>query len=96
MTSIRENVPVLVRAQLAVVGDTPSAAQLFDQVRERDEIIRELRDKVQTLQRERNTALAYARDLHERLRPEFEAIAREQEEKVRHLRPVPAQTEDEP
>ncbi|MEV0807966.1 hypothetical protein [Micromonospora sp. NPDC050200] len=44
--------------------------------------------------RERNAALAYARDLHERLRPEFEAIAREKQEKVRHLRPLPDPAKD--
>ncbi|GAA2670662.1 hypothetical protein [Actinoplanes palleronii] len=88
MTSIRENIPVLVRAQLAALGETPRAAELFDQVRERDETIRELRADLKNARRERNTALAYARDLHERLRPEFDAIAREKQEKVRHLRPI--------
>ncbi|MDR7325047.1 MULTISPECIES: hypothetical protein [Catenuloplanes] len=63
--SIRENIPVLVRAQLAVLGETPSAAELFDQVHERDETIRELRAEIKAARRERNTALAYARDLHE-------------------------------
>lgn len=90
MASIRESLPVLVRAQLAVLGETPSAAELFEQVRERDESIRQLRDTVATLRQDRDTALAYARDLHERLRPEFEAIAREKREKVRPLRAVPA------
>ncbi|HET6483562.1 MAG TPA: hypothetical protein VFG35_26465 [Actinoplanes sp.] len=89
MASIRENIPVLVRAQLAALGETPSAAELFDRVRERDETIRELRAELKAARRERNAALAYARDLHERLRPEFEAIAREKQEKVRHLRPLP-------
>ncbi|BCJ42312.1 hypothetical protein GCM10010168_86890 [Actinoplanes ianthinogenes] len=95
MASIRENIPVLVRAQLAILGETPNAAELFDQVRERDETIRELRAELKTARRERNTALAYARDLHERLRPEFEEIARERQEKVRHLRPVSALRQDE-
>ena len=94
MASIRENIPVLVRAQLAVLGETPAAAELFDQVRERDETIRELRAELKSARRERNTALAYARDLHERLRPEFEAIAREKQEKVRHLRSLPDAVED--
>ncbi|GAA0456849.1 hypothetical protein Ade02nite_05840 [Paractinoplanes deccanensis] len=89
MASIRENIPVLVRAQLAVLGETPSAAELFDQVHERDETIRELRAELKAARQERNTALAYPRDLHERLRPEFEAIAREKQEKVRYLRPLP-------
>jgi hypothetical protein len=77
MTSIRENIPVLVRAQLAILGETSNAAELFDQVRERDETIRELRAELRTARRERNTALSYARDLHERLRPEFEDRPRE-------------------
>ncbi|MFE7330762.1 hypothetical protein ACFU8W_38640 [Streptomyces sp. NPDC057565] len=92
MNHIRETVPVLVRALLERLETSFDSAILYEQLRERDESIQRLRAQLVTNTKERDAALAYARALHERLRPEIEAIALEQREKVRHLWRV---TEDE-
>lgn len=89
MALIRGCVPAMVRAQMALLGSTAQTAELDEQVRERDESIRKLGEDNRRLREEHDAAVGYARDLRERLRPELEAIANEQAEKVHTFRPVP-------
>jgi hypothetical protein len=95
MNAIRQHVPVLVRAQLGMLGATTQTAELYEQLRDRERSIERLRAEVRALKSERDTALAYARDLHERLRPELEAIEQEQAAKVRPLRIIADPTSEE-
>jgi hypothetical protein len=90
MAVIRECVPAVVRAQLEAVGTTTDTVTLYEQVRDREQSIQRLRQEAHNIQVERDAAVAYARDLHERLRPELEAISLEQARKVRPLRIVVA------
>jgi hypothetical protein len=72
--------------------DLPSkgltAADYSNAVQNRDQTIATLRNQLAEAIRERDVVLAYARDLHQQLAPEYHKIKSEKAEKVRHLRPV--------
>lgn len=94
VTAVRAAAPNFVRAQLGPDVDGPSVTDLAAQLQQRNETIADLREQLHQQQQDLDVALSYARDLHERLRHEFEAIAAERASKVRMLRPVGAAPHD--
>ena len=57
-------------------------------LQQRDHTITELRAALRAAEHERDVALSYARDLHEQLAPEYQAILADKAAKVRPLRSV--------
>lgn len=89
VAALQQAAPHIVHAQLGDLATAASVSELARQLQERDETIAELREEVAQQQRDLDVALSYARDLHEHVRAEFEANARERASKVRALRPEP-------
>lgn len=89
IAKVKAAAPAVVRTQLAGAGHAKSYAELWADFQQRNDTIDELRTKKDSAERDLAAALSYARDLHEQLRPEYEAIAAEKTAKVRHLHTVP-------
>lgn len=88
LDGIVETVPVLVTAMLGRAEDRQSSTELHTELQARNDTIAALRAGLVQARRDRDQALAYARDLHQQLAPEFHAIVAERRAKVRELRPV--------
>ena len=89
LDGIVEMVPVLVTAMLGRAEGCRSSTELHAELQARNDTIAALRADLVQARRDRDQALAYARDLHQQLAPEFHAIVAEKRAKVRPLRPVP-------
>lgn len=96
LESVKVHLPALVQAQLGLVGVEVTAAGLSQQLENANRIIREERVRREDAERQLAHVLAYARELHWHLRPERDAIIRERHQKVRRLRGVPRDNEDQP
>ncbi|TKA09430.1 hypothetical protein [Actinacidiphila oryziradicis] len=81
--------PTLVQAQLDRTASGASVTDLARQLQEANRIIQKERELRQKAELERDHVASYARELHWKLRDEYDAIIREKTEKVRHLRPLP-------
>lgn len=81
--------PALVQAQLDLVGSHVTAAALAEQLQNANQIIADERARREQAERELEHVISYARELHWQLRPEYEQLLREKEEKVRQLHTVP-------
>ncbi|NNN02857.1 MAG: hypothetical protein HKL87_02520 [Acidimicrobiaceae bacterium] len=91
-----EFAPALVDSMLNRVGEGSSLTILNANLRQRDETIAELRERLHSSEKEREMALAYARDLFETVSSEIRDIAAEKAQKVRVLRVVEPPSEDSP
>ncbi|MGI5515212.1 hypothetical protein [Streptomyces sp. CA-106131] len=80
--------PALVQAQLDRAGSGASVTDLARQLQEANRIIQKERELRQRAELERDHVASYARELHWKLKDEYDTIIREKSEKVRHLRPV--------
>jgi hypothetical protein len=89
LDQVKTVLPALVQAQLSMTGSGRSATELARQLEEAHASIRRERGRRILAEREAQHAASYAAELHLRLEPEFDAIVREREAKVRLLRPVP-------
>ncbi|MDQ3528422.1 MAG: hypothetical protein M3425_00480 [Actinomycetota bacterium] len=85
--------PALVQAQLDLVGTRVTAAALAEQLQNANRIIEDERARREQAKRELEHVVSYARELHWQLRPEYERLLREKDEKVRHLHTVPLEQE---
>lgn len=81
-------VPHVVDAMLARAREGATSASLGATVQQRDDTIADLRAALRETAQERDVAIAYARDLHEQLAPEFRAILADKTAKVRRLRAI--------
>lgn len=88
LDGIVEMVPVLVTAMLGRDEGYQSSTELHSELQARNEKIAELRASLAQAERDRDQALAYARDLHQQLSLEFHAMVAEKRAKVRELRPL--------
>lgn len=88
--------PALVDSMLVKTDVGSSLTILSANLRQRDETIAELRERLRASEKEREMALAYARDLFEAVSREVREIADEKAKKVRLLRVVVPTSEDEP
>jgi len=68
--------------------------ELSSKVQERDATIATLRAQLAQSKSDLDVVVSYARDLHNRLQGEFDAVAAERAEKVRTLRPVTSEKND--
>lgn len=92
VATLQKAAPHVIHAQLGEHATAASVTELARELQERDETIAELREQIAQQQRDLDAALSYARDLHEHVRADYEANARERAEKVRSLRPEPDST----
>lgn len=92
--TVKRAAPHVVRAQLGPTSEGPSRTELAAELQQRNDTIAALRDRLELQQQDLDVALSYARDLHEQLRPEFEALAVERATKVRPLRAVTTEQEE--
>lgn len=67
--------------------DGPTVADLAEQLQRRDQEIARLRQQLGAARHDRDLVLAYARRLHEQLRPEYEENLRTRKERVRDITP---------
>ena len=81
--------PAFVQAQLGLATSQLSATELGRQLEEANASIHEERLKRIALEKQLQHIASYARELHQRLKPEFDEIMRERSSKVRHLRSRP-------
>lgn len=81
-------VPTIAASVLGQSRSGGTRSELSAALHSRDETIAKLRAEVKDAERDRDIALAYARDLHQQLEPEYRGIQAERSEKVRHLRGV--------
>ena len=88
--------PALVDSMLAKTDEGRSLTILNANLRQRDETIAKLREKLRASEKEREMALAYARDLFETVSSEMRETANEMAKKVRPLRIVEITSEDSP
>lgn len=79
--------PALVQAQIGNVGGGASVTDLARQLQEANLTIQKERETRQRVELQLEHVAAYARELHWRLRDDYDALIREKTEKVRHLRP---------
>ncbi len=81
--------PALVRAQLTLNTSNLSATELARQLEEANQgIHRERHRRIEAEQQLQHMA-SYAHELHQRLKPQFDELMRERNQKVRHIRSVP-------
>lgn len=88
LAAITDAVPPLVDTMLRRTRDGNTRTELTDALQQRDHTITELRAALRAAEHERDVALSYARDLHEQLAPEYQAILADKAAKVRPLRSV--------
>ncbi|MBK7625246.1 MAG: hypothetical protein IPJ14_21950 [Kineosporiaceae bacterium] len=81
-----EVLPALVAAQLQLAGQSRTATQLSRELQQANESIERERKRRREAEENLHQVLAYARELHWRLKPEYDALLRERESKVRPLR----------
>ncbi|MEU7384994.1 hypothetical protein AB0A91_34550 [Streptomyces sp. NPDC042207] len=81
--------PTFVQAQLDRAGSGASVTDLARQLQEANRTIQEERERREEAERQLTHVSSYARELHWKLKDEYDAIIKEKIEKVRHLRPVP-------
>ena len=93
LDAVINGMPALVRSMLDTTGADRSRSELHAEIQRRDQVIAELRRLIASAEAERDLALAYARDLHQQLAPEFHAIAAEKRTKIRHLKTIPISEE---
>lgn len=91
-----EIAPTLVELLLARTDQGESLTTLNANLRQRDATIAELREKLRASEKEREMALAYARDLFEAVSSEMREIADEKAKKVRLLRVLEPTSDSEP
>jgi hypothetical protein len=90
LEDIKTLLPALVTAQLAAGGrPAPTAADLRAQLDEAHASIERERARRAEAEEQLRHVAQYAHELHQRLKPEFDEMMREREDKVRQLRPVP-------
>jgi hypothetical protein len=80
--------------QLGHGESTEGILELSSKVQERDATIATLRAQLAQSKSDLDVVVSYARDLHNRLQGEFDAVAAERAEKVRTLRPVMSEKND--
>lgn len=80
--------PPLVAAQLQLAGSKPTAADLAAKLEDANKTIARERALRVELQAQVEQVASYARELHWKLKPEYEAVLRERQEKVTPLRVV--------
>lgn len=88
LDTLAAGLPHVVETMLARVREGESPAVLTATVQQRDATISALRGALREAEHDRDVALAYARDLHEQLAPEYRAILADKTTKVRRLRAV--------
>jgi chromosome segregation ATPase len=86
--------PALVQAQLALAGAQVSVAELAKQLQDAYRSVERERRRREEAERQLQHVASYARELHWRLKAEYDAIIREKAEKVRPLRSVPTDNGD--
>lgn len=85
--------PVLVQAQLDRADSGASVTDLARQLQEANRTIQRERERREEAERQLSHVASYARELHWKLKDEYDAVIREKTEKVRHLRPVAEPTD---
>ncbi|MFJ1652142.1 hypothetical protein ACIOC2_12130 [Streptomyces sp. NPDC088337] len=80
--------PALVQAQLDRAGSGVSVTDLARQLQEANRTIQKERERREEIEQQLMHVASYARELHWKLKDEYDAVIREKAEKVRHLRPV--------
>lgn len=85
---------VIADSQLDHGEGTEGISELSSKVQERDSTISALRAKLAQSKSDLDVVASYARDLHNRLQGEFDAVAAEKAIKVRTLRPVMSEEND--
>lgn len=96
LEQVKTLIPALVQAQLGLVGTHVSASELARQLENANNIIHDERQLRETAEKRLGEIASYARELHWKLKPEYEATLRERIEKVRPLRSLPAADADIP
>jgi hypothetical protein len=94
LEEVCSHVPALVQAQLRVAADGPSVTDLSRQLQDAHRRIESERARRQEAESQLQHVISYARELHWKLKGEYDAIIREKTEKVRPLRPLPSNEED--
>ena len=94
LEAVTDELPALVRAQLGKAGAPIGASELARQLQEANKIIAAERKRREQAERQLQHMASYARELHWRLKPEFDAIVRERTDKVRPLRAVASTESD--
>jgi hypothetical protein len=88
LNQVTTALPALVQGQLDRADSGASVTDLARQLQEANRTIQNERERREEAERQLTHVAAYARELHWKLKDEYDAIIREKTEKVRHLRPL--------